>query len=325
MRTEPSDLDRAGLARLLHREWSFRAASLEYLPVGFGSHHWEASAADGSRCFVTADRLTNSRVSPDPDAAFAGLEQAFRTAAVLCHAAGLEFVVGPLADHRGGCTNRLGDYAVTLFPFLSDTSTVTGDDDSRVLRMLGRLHAATGKVPSDLPPREDFELPHRDTLVDALGDLDRPWTTGPFGEPARELLRNSAADLAARLESYDELATVVRRSSESWVLTHGEPQSSNILRDGRGSLALVDWDTVKIAPRERDLWMVLGPNERGRSDYVSTAGPCVLDEHALRLYRSRWALADVAEFVNVFRRAHEETEDTVASWGYLQQTMSERP
>lgn len=325
MRTEPSDLDRAGLARLLEREWSFRAASLEYLPVGFGSHHWEASDAGRARCFVTADRLTNSRVSPDPDAAFAGLERAFRTAAVLHEAAALEFVVGPLADHRGRFTNRLGDYAVTLFPFLTDASTSTADDDSQILGMLGRLHAATEKVPPDLPPREDFELPHRDTLVDALGDLDKPWRTGPFGETARELLRNSAADLAARLESYDELTKLVARTSGSWVLTHGEPQSSNILRDGRAGLALVDWDTVKLGPRERDLWMVLGPNARGWADYVSTAGPCVADEHALRLYRSRWALADVAEFINVFRHAHQETADTVASWGYLQVTISELP
>lgn len=321
MRTEPLDLDRGCLARLLEREWAISSASLEYHPVGFGSHHWEASDARGARWFVTADLLTRSHVAPDLDAALAGLERAFRTAAVLRHAAGLEFVVASLTDRRGGYTNRLGDYAVTVFPFLADVAAATAEDDLRVLRILGRLHGATSVVPPELLRREDFELPHRHALVKALDDLDRPWTTGPFGEPARELLSQTAEALAERLESYHKLAEAVARSSESWVLTHGEPKSSNILRDRDGSLALVDWDTVKLAPRERDLWLVLGPNAPGWSHYVSTAGACDLDEQALRLYRVRWALADVAEFVNIFRRAHEETEDTAAAWGYLQETI----
>jgi spectinomycin phosphotransferase len=311
VRTEPPDLDRAGLADLLEREWTFRTVGLEYLPVGFGSHHWEASDAQGGRRFVTADGLARSRVAPDPEAALAGLERAFRTAAVLRDAAGLEFVVGPLADRRGGYTNRLGHYAVTLFPFLAVDAVdgeASAEEQTHVLRMLGRLHAATDSLPEDLAPREDFAIPHRQTLVEALGDLERPWTAGPLGEPARELLRSRAEQVARRLESYDELASLVRRTASSWVVTHGEPHGGNVLRDGRGGLALVDWDTVKLAPPERDLWMVIEANEPGGS----------LDDRALSLYRSRWELADLAEFVNVFRHAHQETVDTVASLGYLE-------
>jgi spectinomycin phosphotransferase len=321
VRTEPPDLDRPGLARLLEREWSFRAASLEYLPIGFGSHHWEASDPQGARRFVTADRLTNSRAGAEPGAALAVFDRAFRTAAVLRDTAGLEFVIGPLTDRTGGFTHRLGDYAVTLFPFLTAESTDadrSADEQAGVLRMLGRLHAATETLPPDLAPREDFEIPRRHTLVEALGDLDRQWTAGPFGEPARKLLRSSGETVARQLDSYDELASLVRRTSESWVVTHGEPHSSNVLRDGRGCLSLVDWDTVMVSPRERDLWMALDPNASGWSDYLSTAGSCVLDDRALRLYRSRWDLADIAEFVNVFRHAHEETADTIAALGYLE-------
>jgi len=324
MRTEPPDLDRAALARLVEREWSFRAASLEYLPVGFGSHHWKASDPVGARRFVTADRLTNSRAGTEPAAAFAGFERAFRTAAVLRDSAGLEFVVGPLADRTGGFTHRLGDHAVTLFPFLSAESS-DGDpsagDQTRILGLLGRLHAATETLPPDLAPLEDFDIPHRQTLAEALGDLDRPWTAGPLGEPARAQLRCSAETVARRLDAYDELASLVRRTSESWVVTHGEPHSGNVLRDDGGGLSLVDWDTVKVGPRERDLWIVLDPDASGWSDYLSTAGPCALDDRALHLYRSRWNLADIAEFVNVFRHAHEETADTVAALGYLESSV----
>ena len=305
MRTEPPDFDRAGLARLLEQQWSFRAASLEYLPVGFGSHHWEASDALDDRRFVTVDRLTQARLGPDADAAFAALERAFRTAALLRDTAGLEFVVGPLAGRGGSVAHRLGDYAVTVFPFLESRST--GAEPDRVIEMLGRLHAATGKLPENLPRREDFSIPNRSSVLEALRDLDRPWTAGPFGEPARELLRRAAESLAARLEAYDELVRVVGATSESWVVTHGEPKSGNVIRDESGGLFLVDWDTVELAPRERDLWML-----------VDSDADSDLDEPALRLYRNRWALADVAEFVHLFREPHEHTADTVIAWNALE-------
>jgi len=55
MYTEPRDLDRAALMDSL-AEWGIAARSLEYLPVGFGTHHWAAVAMDGSRWFVSVGR-----------------------------------------------------------------------------------------------------------------------------------------------------------------------------------------------------------------------------------------------------------------------------
>ena len=188
--------------------------------------------------------------------------------------------------------------------------------------VLGRLHAATGSVPADLPRREDFELPSRVALEEALHDLDRPWESGPFGEPTRRLLRGSAYELERRLRDYDELAARVRAGSESWVVTHGEPHRANVIRDPHGGLHLVDWDTTLIAPSERDLRMVLDDDLTGWDQYRARASAASLNQEALRLYRWSWALADIGIFVAGFRQPHERTEDTVASWdslaGYLQ-------
>lgn len=315
MRTEPADLDRAELSRLLAREWAFDAASLEYLPVGFGSHHWEASDGQRARRFVTADRLSSSWAGTDPESAFDALERAFRTAAALRDTAGLEFVVGPLGGRSGAFVHRLGDFAVAVFPFVQGEPA---EEPALVLRMLGRLHAATKQLPPDLVRREDFEIPHRDTLLEALGDLDRPWTTGPFAERTRELLRHSTESLTGRLEAYDELADEVRRTSGPWVVTHGEPKSSNVIRDGRDALWLVDWDTVRLAPRERDLWMVLDATRPAGRTTSRPPGPATSTRVRCALYRTRWDLADIAAFVHLFRRAHEATGDTVESWGYLE-------
>ena len=84
----------------------------------------------------------------------------------------------------------------------------------------------------------------------------------------------------------------------------------------------MDWDTLKVAPRERDLSMVLDPGDLGAwAEYLSTAGPCSLDDRAIRLYRHWWELAEIAEYVYLFRSPHERTADTEEAWndllGYL--------
>lgn len=149
--------------------------------------------------------------------------------------------------------------------------------------VLGRLHAATKQVPTDLPRREDFALPSRSTLVEALHDLDRPWDYGPFAEPTRKLLQVSAHELERRLQEYDELAADVRRSSDSWVITHGEPHRANVIRDPEGDIHLLDWDTTLIAPRERDLQMVLDEDLTGWDEYSELAGSASLNHDALQL------------------------------------------
>jgi spectinomycin phosphotransferase len=172
-----------------------------------------------------------------------------------------------------------------------------------------------------LPRTEDFALPSRSELLDALRDLDRPWTSGPFAERTRQLLRRSVAGLQRLLRQYDELAAEAGKSTDAWVVTHGEPHGANVIRDARGNALLVDWDTTLLAPRERDLRFVLDDDLTGWEEYRDEAGAAPLDERALRLYRLGWDLADIAIYTRDFRRAHDETEDTVVAWesltGYL--------
>ena len=110
-----------------------------------------------------------------------------------------------------------------------------------------------------------MELSWRDDLEVALRELDRPWTGGPFAEPARELLAGAAGPARRGLDVLDRWARAPA-PAENLVITHGEPHPGNIIRvaaDGAvgagpagGAIMLIDWDTVALAPPERDLWMV---------------------------------------------------------------------
>ena len=44
---------------------------------------------------------------------------------------------------------------------------------------------------------------------------------------------------------------------EEWVITHGEPKANNIMITSNGPV-MIDWDTARLAPPARDLWMTGG-------------------------------------------------------------------
>jgi spectinomycin phosphotransferase len=183
----------------LGRHWGLRDLKLDYLPVGFGSHHWSAVDARGARRFVTVDDLeAGFQAGPDTDSAFSALDRAFRTAAALRDEAELDFVVAPLSDGEGVVIRRLSDrYAVTVSPFIDgDTSTwgpyESADDRRRMGGVLGRLHAATEHVPAGLPRKEELALPPelRSRKPSSISINVGP--PAPFAEPARQLLQASA-------------------------------------------------------------------------------------------------------------------------------------
>jgi len=103
----------------LSDRWRFIPASLQYQAVGFGSHHWLATDAEGARVFPTVDDLAAKLRTADDntDAAFGRLDRAFTTALSLRTEAGLEFMLAPIASPDGRVLARLTHrYSLVIHP-----------------------------------------------------------------------------------------------------------------------------------------------------------------------------------------------------------------
>ena len=286
--------------------------SLEYAPVGFGSYHWSVTGVRGLRWFVTVDDLDRKPWLGDArEAAFDGLRCAFDTAAAL-REAGLGFVVAPFPSRSGETVRRLGErHTVAVFPFVAGTGAEP--DSTAQLAMLAELHRATPAV-RGLARRWEPVVPDRARLEAALADLGGPWTGGPFSEPAREALAPHAGDVGRALLEFDRRAAAVA-SAGGWVITHGEPHPGNLVQGPDGVL-LVDWDTVALAPPERDLWMAAATSGAELDAYREATGHEV-DPAAVELFRLAWDLADIAAFVDVLRSPHGENADTAKAYDGL--------
>ena len=85
---------------------------------------------------------------------------------------------------------------------------------------------------------------------------------------------------------------------------------------------LIDWDTVALAPPERDLWMVATETGGELRRYTELTGRPV-DATALELYRLRWALDDLSCFVRDLRAPHRRTPGTEHAWQALEITIAQ--
>jgi hypothetical protein len=319
----PGDLEETALADALLSGWGIAAASLAYLAVGWGSHHWDVADSAGRRWFVTVDELENKRVS-DAESLAAGLGRlrASLRSALALQEAGLDFVVAPrparLTDDAGEPALRFGGrFAVSVYPFTEgqsfDWGSWTPGVRSAVLAMVAAVHLA--------PPAACREARAEDFGVPFLGQVEavlagrQPAEAGPYTQPLVRLLREYAAPVSRRLEEYQGLVAAARQRPGRDVLTHGEPHPGNAMLTS-GGWRLIDWDTALVAPPERDLW-ALDPGDGSALDGYAAATGVTPAPELIELYRVKWDIGELAYDAARFLRPHSGSAEDGKAWELL--------
>jgi aminoglycoside phosphotransferase (APT) family kinase protein len=330
METRPADVPDALVAEAVSHGWHVPDPTVAYLPVGFGSHHWSVRGTDGRHWFASVD------TAPEGSDERAELEAAL-TAAAVARESGLAFVVAPTRTAAAHVTETLDStFTLALYPHVDGQTGSFHDhldlDTARdLVERLAALHTATPALLDHgaRPPADDLEVPGRSGLEAALQEASAPdvdgWP-GPYGERLRAALREHTATLTAALHAHDKALAAVGDQHDRHVVTHGEPHPGNVIRTADGPV-LVDWDTTRLAPPERDLWHVvarLDPDDAWDviAFYTERTGRH-LQPALLERYRLAWALADVAGYTEELRHTHTETADTATAWDAVVGTLTE--
>lgn len=327
MLTRPDDLSDQAVVGAVADGWGLRSTAAEYLPVGFGSHHWRVDAA-GERWFVTVDDLITKRMHRGEShrEPLGRLRAALETALTLRHE-GLTFVLAPIPTSSNDVVVEIdGRYAIAVYPFVVGA---TGSWDVQwssgerlaVLDLIVDVHRATGTA-TEHAIVDDHTIPSRQQLVIAMEELATPWDSGPFGESTRTRLARYSGDVERALDRHDSLAHAALERTDRMVLTHGEPHPANVISTDRG-LMLIDWDTVRVAPPERDVWTIADGEPQMLDSYERATG-VALTADALGLYRLGWDLTEISQYVDLFRQPHRATADTATAWAALERHLDPR-
>ncbi len=304
----PAQLSDGEVLELVRGHWDPDIDSLDYLPVGFGGFHWRAFRDSEPELFVTFDPASSRHTTES-------LESAYAAGATLA-AGGLDFLHASVLSHDGRCTVTVSDGSLSVTPWLR------GDVPRRrglEAPLLARLHRAE-------PPAA---LPHWQPLVDAglpirlAESVATPWDRGPLGEQARAAIVTALSLVEEWTADYLGLAAATEPAT--WVATHGEPGFHNQLVDDAGVLHLVDLESLKLAPRERDLAGLLPLDAAWLTAYDGLGqGGGAPDPSLLRMFDLEWRLDEIDQYAAWFAGVHTGTaDDTIALGGLLHEL--ERP
>jgi len=296
MREPPPHLTDEDVLAAVNENWAVDADRIGHVPVGFGAHHWRVSGAH-TILFVTFDGLGGDRHTRE------SLEAAYAGARALADA-GLPFVLAPIATTAGSTTVAFEDGALSVTPWRTGTSgdgsmtPARARETRSILDQLHRTHTAA-------------ELPRWKPLVaeslaeDLATTTTDKWDTGPHGPDARASIREHLDDIEGWTARYHRLAATTDETT--WVPTHGEPHTRNQLTTPDATM-LIDWESLKLAPRERDL-RTLDDNGYPQAD---------ADDAMIELFDLEWRLDEISQYAAWFGAWHTGTASDAVAFAGLQ-------
>jgi len=118
-------------------------------------------------------------------------------------------------------------------------------------------------------------------------------------------------DIARWTMAYHRLGAVAR--DRTWVAAHGEPHQANQLRTDDGRF-LIDWDTLRLAPAEVDLRVLV---EAGAIPDQVGADPAMID-----LFDLEWRLDEISQYAAWFSAPHRGTRDDEIAFAGLREELA---
>lgn len=150
-------------------------------------------------------------------------------------------------------------------------------------------------------PLETFASP----MIDLVRSMQEQVQSRQFALPVQQefaaFWQQNTTVIQHLTDRAEQLGTMLQAEQFDTVLCHGDVHAANIMLDHTGELYIVDWDTPRIAPRERDLLFIIGSTIARRvtlheeARFFQGYGATTINWHALTYYRYERVLEDLYE------------------------------
>jgi spectinomycin phosphotransferase len=289
-------LDEGKIYDCLRHEYGLTVATLTFLPLGADRHTavYRADSGEAASYFVKLRQ--------------AGFDETTALVPRLLFEQGVAQVIAPLLARAGRLWASFGEFTVIVSPFVEgrDGYQIRLSDDHWIElgRALKGLH--TSALPSDVTsriPRETFSPQWREIVRAFQAQAERVRFDDPVADEMASLLRAKRGVVDDLVGHADRLANLLRARSPDYVVCHADIHAGNVFIDKRSVLYLVDWDTLTLAPKERDLMFpgsgLFGGGRTAAEEealFYRGYGPAPVDSVAIAYYRCERIVQDIAAY-----------------------------
>ena len=214
----------------------------------------------------------------------------------------------PLRDRMAAPMNTIaGDYKVEnndaillLYPFIDGETLCKAGLSAEQIRQLADTLALLHSYGKDIPVpidaiTETYALPFMERLSPVSAAKQLPPIIAPAIDAHVPAIRSA-------MERLRRLADDMRRNPPAYALCHTDVHGWNLLWNG--SLILIDWEGLQLAPVEADLFTFTDgffyaeASEAFLAAYRKTHPDYAVNQTAMCFYRLRRRLEDIAEFIH---------------------------
>ena len=306
---EKPDITDSKIVACLHDAYGLNVAQFAFLPLG-------------------ADRNTAVYRAVTDDAApyFVKLRSgSFNETTIIVpkrlHDQGIRQVIVPLPTRSQQLWADLGDLKLMVFPFIEGCNGYETEMlDHHWLefgRALKAIHTAglSTTITKHLPI-ETYSDEWRERVRQFLELAAENAFHDRVAAELAGFLKAKCSEISALAKRAEDLAAVLQTRSQQFILCHADIHAGNILIDTDDQFYIVDWDTLILAPKERDLMYVGGGqflNKRTAEEeealFYQGYGATQADPVALAYYRYERIVQDIAAYCEEILLTHGASKD----------------
>lgn len=300
----------------LKEQYGINAVNLEFLPIG----------ADVNTAVyrVTTESKTQFYLKLRSE----DIDEETVTIPKLLHDNGIKQIIVPISTKNQKLWANLDSYILTLYPFIEGKDgfevTLTNPQWIELGTVLKRIHMT--KVPSELKeslPKESYSAKWRESVKTLLKRIETETFNEPTAIKLADLMKSKKEEIELIVERAEKLGSELQNQNLEFVLCHGDIHAGNILIDKNGAIYIVDWDTLILAPKEKDLMFTGGGigsvwNKPKESElFYQGYGSVDINPTALAYYRYERIVQDIAAFCEEIFLTHKSGPDREKSLEYF--------
>ena len=240
---------------------------------------------------------------------------------------GIPHIIPSLPSSSGELWTDVHEFRLVLYPFVEGQSAyqVALSEKDWLLfgKTLRRIHELI--PPASLLrglPQETYS-DHSRKAVKSLLERDRA-DLDPVAGDMMAFLRNKRDDILYLVEHNQALAAHLKAQKSALSVCHADLHAGNLLIGEDDRFYLVDWDTLLLAPKERDL-MFIGAGLMGgysqpedeRKKFFRGYGATEVSNPALAYFRCERIIQDIVAFGEELLSGEGGDEDRKQSLHYL--------
>lgn len=222
---------------------------------------------------------------------------------------GVPHIIAPLAARDRRVWVAVEGFHLSAYPFITGRDAYdAGLTDAHWIefgRTLKGIHSAA--LPPEVStrlPRESFSGQWRERVRQFQQQVENSTFDDPVSAALADLLKKKREVVDMLVRRAERLGSVLQQNPPPFVLCHADIHAWNMLIEPDGTFWVVDWDTIILAPKERDLMFIASglfgsartPDQEEALFNQGYGDPTQADPVGLAYYRYERIVQDIAAY-----------------------------